>query len=982
MTSSASERGRRVAPLARLARWCARLALAAAVALWPAVATADGGGSREYLLRVAAGELPSVLATHNLREDPRARREGDLYVVFDDDDRDEGTLEAQVRADARVAGFEPNRALVLVETLPEVSLNQSTAAILESLQEPSGRATATFFGREVWARYVDQPATQIVKVGVAHTRSRTGGGIVAIIDTGIDASHPALQGVLVPGYDFTRNTADPSELADLAQSTAAILEQSTAAILERDRVAALNQSTAAILEQSTAAILEGLPPGERPPAAFGHGTMVAGLVHRVAPTARIMPLKAFRGDGTSQVFDIVRAVRYAVANGARVINLSFSLSLAVPESLELKRALDEAEARGVVCIASAGNDGLEQVVFPAAWSQALGVGSTTDLDLRSAFSNWGDEVFEVGAPGESVITTWPAGRFAAAWGTSFSTAIVSGAAAALVDPAVVPGSTEAVAEADLIRSAIRAGATRLAGSGLGKGRLDLDASVTERGAFKVVPPPPPPPAGDADGDGMPDADEARFGLDPTRQDAAGDADGDGRTNAFEIAAGTHPRGFWTAYLPEGATSAFFDTRLAIANPSSANPARVLLRFQTSTSTSTSVSQFIDLAPHARRTIDVKPDVPGLSAAEFSTVVESDVPIALDRTMTWDASGYGSDAERGITIAPGPLWYLAEGATHSGFDLFYLIQNPGTATAVLEVTFLRPAPLPPVVVPLAVPPGRFTVWVNTIPGLEATDVSGIVRSTNGVPILVERSMFLGTAEGAFGAGHAGTAVPAPARSWFFAEGATGPYFDTFVLVANPGDQAVAVDVAFLRPSGEPIVQRHVVAARSRYNVWVDLADPRLADTPVSTTVDVVGPGSVIAERAMWWPGQQWREAHNSVGATETATRWASAEGEQGGPRSCNTYLLLSNASALAGRARVTLLFEDGTTAAREFPLPPGSRTNVAVGNEFPEAEGRRFGSLIESLGLAPVPLVVERAMYSDAGGVAWAAGTSALATRLP
>ena len=113
--------------------------------------------------------------------------------------------------------------------------------------------------------------------------------------------------------------------------------------------ARLNQSTVAFLDQSTVAFLDG-----KLPAAFGHGTMVAGLVHLVAPTAKIMPLKAFRADGTSRVLDIVRAVYYAADHGATVINMSFSLSGSSPE---LAEALEYATSRKVICVASAGNMG-------------------------------------------------------------------------------------------------------------------------------------------------------------------------------------------------------------------------------------------------------------------------------------------------------------------------------------------------------------------------------------------------------------------------------------------------------------------------------------------------------------------------------------------------------------------------------------------------------------------------------------------------
>ena len=820
---------------------------------------------------------------------------------------------------------------------------------------------------------------QIVGVPDAHARQRTGGGIVAVIDTGIDPTHPALTGAIVGGYDFTRDTADPSEMLDLTQSTAAILEQSTAAILERDRVSSLNQSTAAILEQSTAAILEGLPPAERPPAAFGHGTMIAGLIHRVAPTARIMPLKAFRGDGSSSVFDLVRAVRYALANGARVISMSFSMSAVIPESMELKKALDEAEARGVICIASAGNEGLRRSSTPrggrrrSAWvPRRMRMPAARSRTTATRSSSLALPARAWSRPGRLAGSRRPGVRPSR-----------QPSSPAPPQPSWIPPWCRAPPTRSLKRTSSRRPCGPAGDSGktlAAAGSTSSPQSPCEAPSGTPAPAPQPLP-GDDDGDGMRNEDELRFGLNPSADDAGQDSDGDGLGNAAEIAEGTHPRGYWTRYLAEGATSAFFDTRVALANPSLSTTARVLLRFQTSTGAT--VRHFVEVPAHARRTIDVKRDIAGLAVAEFSAIVESDLPLAVDRTMTWDASAYGSDAERGIGTPPGPMWYLAEGATHSGFDLFYLIQNPGSVAAAVEVTFLRPAPLPPVTWTGTVgPSSRFTLWVNTLPGLEATDVSGIVRTTNGVPILVERSMFLGTSEGAFGAGHEGAAVPAPARRWVLAEGATGPYFDTFVLVANPGDEAAVIDVTFLRPAGEPIVQRHIVGAKSRFNVWLDYADTRLADTAVSTIVEVVSGSAVVVERAMWWPGPQWREAHCSVGAVETSARWIVAEGEAGGPRATETYLLLANTAADPGRARVTLLFEDATTLTREFDLLPSSRTNVAIGAEFPAAADRRFGAVVESLGAAPVPLIVERAMYHDAAGQRWAAGTSALATRLP
>ena len=82
-------------------------------------------------------------------------------------------------------------------------------------------------------------------------------------------------------------------------------------------------------------------------------------------------------------------------------------------------------------MASAGNDGQNVLVYPAAQSYVMGVGSTSNYDTRSSFSNYGSDVWVV-APGEGVTTTYPYGTYAAGWGTSFSAPMVSGTAALLV----------------------------------------------------------------------------------------------------------------------------------------------------------------------------------------------------------------------------------------------------------------------------------------------------------------------------------------------------------------------------------------------------------------------------------------------------------------------------------------------------------------------------------------------------------------------
>ena len=375
---------------------------------------------------------------------------------------------------------------------------------------------------------------------------------------------------------------------------------------------------------------------------------------------------------------------------------------------------------------------------------------------------------------------------------------------------------------------------------------------------------------------------------------------------------------------------------------------------------------------------------GLANAEFSTVITSTQPLVADRTMRWDARGYGSHAETSIA-APALEWYLAEGATLGGFQLFYLVQNPNDTNAQIEVTYLLPAPQVPLVRTYAVlAHSRFNIWVNLEdPVLAAAEVSAVIRSTNAVPVIVERAMYLTRQGLTFDAGHESAGITAPATDWFLAEGATGPYFDLFVLIANPSSTPAQVAVDYLLPGGTSLTRTYAVAAQSRFNIWVDLEDPQLANTAVSTLVRSTNGVPLIVERAMWWPGSAdtWQEGHNSAGADRTSTKWGLADGQVGGPSNVETYVLIANTSSTGGTARLTLVFEDGTTAVREVPLVGSSRESVTISLHVPEAAGRRFGVVVETFGTPPPEVVVERAMYGDAEGVRWAAGSNTAGTRL-
>ena len=178
-----------------------------------------------------------------------------------------------------------------------------------------------------------------------------------------------------------------------------------------------------------------------------------------------------------------------------------------------------------------------------------------------------------------------------------------------------------------------------------------------------------------------------------------------------------------------------------------------------------------------------------------------------------------------------------------------------------------------------------------------------------------------------------------------------------------------------------MKQKTIPANSRLTVYVDAEDARLANAPaVSTTVASDVP--VISERAMYWPGAftQWFEAHNSFGVTASATKWGLAEGRVGGALGFDTFILLANPATVAAQVRVTYLRETGAPVVKDYTVGATSRKNIWVNVEVPELVNERFAAIVEVLN--GVGIAVERAMYNASGGVVFAAGTNATATRIP
>ena len=270
-----------------------------------------------------------------------------------------------------------------------------------------------------------------LRLDVAELTSRgmTGAGVtVAVIDTGVDATHPELKDVVLPGWD----AIDPQ--------------------------------------------------GDGRKDSNGHGTHVAGIIaaaanstggQGLAPGVRILPVRVLGADGSGDDSDVARGVLWAISHGADVINMSLG---APTQNDLLAGAVKEAHNAGVAVIVSAGNDGLlsSPPSYPAANDGAFGVAATDAADKVAYFSTRGSYV-KFSAPGVFVLSTWPSGSWQLESGTSMAAPFVS-AAVALTISAKSVTPLEAVAR--LIGSATDIDASGT-DSATGAGLIDPLAAATD-----------------------------------------------------------------------------------------------------------------------------------------------------------------------------------------------------------------------------------------------------------------------------------------------------------------------------------------------------------------------------------------------------------------------------------------------------------------------------------------------------------------------
>ena len=425
-------------------------------------------------------------------------------------------------------------------------------------------------------------------------------------------------------------------------------------------------------------------------------------------------------------------------------------------------------------------------------------------------------------------------------------------------------------------------------------------------------------------------------------------------------------------LAEGATGTFFDTDLLLVNPTASTVAVTVTYL---TEGGRAVTQGLTLAPQSRTTVSADVNAQ-LGATAFSATVTSHlgIPLAVERTLRWDATGYGMHTEKSAQSLS-RTWLFAEGA-QGFYQTFFLLTNPSPTANVATLRFLRENGSEVTRTFALAPQSRRTIFAGDIPELVNQSFGTVV--TFAFAGAAERAMYFGSR--VFDGGHESAGATRPSTDWFLAEGATGSFFTTFVLVSNPNATPAAVTMTYFREGGGTITRTRTMPPASRLTVNVALEDASLAATSLATRVTSDVP--IVAERSMYWPMNpaSWNEASNAFGVTETAPRWALAEGRVGGPFAFQTFVLVANPGTTAANLTLTFLRTTGAPITKTASVPAGARLTITTGpgSLVPELANESFGVVMAS----DQPVFAERSLYANADNVFWAAGSAATATPLP
>ncbi|MHB8894276.1 MAG: S8 family serine peptidase [Candidatus Geothermincolia bacterium] len=703
----------------------------------------------------------------------------------------------------------------------------------------------------------------------------------------------------------------------------------------------------------------------------GHGTHVAGTlgaeannlqgITGVSMGVTLMPLKVTPCNGGGiQSADVVRAIKYAADNGAKLINMSIGFAglSAPPEGMQ--DAINYAWSKGTTVIASVGNRNSTPIEYPAGCEHVIGVGATDRNDQRAVLPAWGSNYnssVDVTAPGAYIFSTLPTYQVALTspppgpglslnydWmgGTSMATPHVSGTAALMLsaNPALRP---------DDIEFAIESTARDLGGQGrddeYGFGRIDAYSALAGPHVDTVSPP---------------------TGL-------------RGSTKSIRIdVPGAHFQQWWpdvsfsssgieiemTSVIPGAQDYMFATIKIAENAPLGARTVSVTNR-----------GEYIAPLPNGFTVLDNKPEIDGISPVSG---------VSGDTVTIW-GSNFGSS--RGTSN----VRFGSTQATQyvSWSDAQVKVKVPeGASSCIVKVTtasgtsngynFIVESPVITNLVPVRSKPGdtvtiqgsNFGTHSGSSSGASGGAAGSSYLSFNGVVAtqitswsdtsivaVVPEGSTSGAVTVVTGGGTSNTnkAMTLYYPAWYLAEGTTAWGFDTYISIENPNATAVTANVTYMTSSGA--VNGGTVTLPAYSQTTVNPRD-RLGDADFSTKVDcTTADKSIAVDRTMTWTGEgsDSPEAHASVGVTSPAETWYLPEGSSAW--GFETWLLVQNPNGQAVTAAVTYMIEGADAITVNKTIPANSRASFSMADDI----GEHDASIKV---VADAPVIPERAMYKD------------------
>ncbi len=315
-------------------------------------------------------------------------------------------------------------------------------------------------------------------------------------------------------------------------------------------------------------------------------------------------------------------------------------------------------------------------------------------------------------------------------------------------------------------------------------------------------------------------------------------------------------------------------------------------------------------------------------------------------------------------AAGSTFFFAEGSSQPPFDTWFLVQNSTGNAATVRFTFQLEDATTRVFTFTVGPTTRFSLFANQI----LPNLAFSTRVDSDQPIAVERSLFVGFD------GSSVPGIPAPARSWLFAEGVTADPFQTWLLVQNPNSVAATTTITYLLRDQPPVVQAlGALPPNSRTSIFVNQVLP---NQEFGVRVDSDQP-VIVEESTFRFPGNA---ATTVAGANMASINWFFAEGSsvQGPPSPpspVDTFLLLSNPQQVAATVTTTLFSTAGGQTSFQIAMPANSRRTIFLNDFLPNAS---FGIRVSS----DQPIVAERSEFfgPEPRGATATVGASSLAAQ--